>query len=95
MNTFGSRSILSVGKDKFEIYKLASVEKHGVSIGHLPYSLRILLENLLRREDGKAVKADDIRALTSLERQERPGTGDRVYAGARANAGFYRSTRRC
>ncbi len=65
MNTFGSRSILSVGKDKFEIYKLASVEKHGCSIGHLPYSLRILLENLLRREDGKAVKADDIRALTS------------------------------
>ena len=35
------------------------------SIEHLPYSLRILLENLLRREDGKAVKADDVRALTA------------------------------
>ena len=39
---------------------------------HLPYSLRILLENLLRREDGKSVKADDIRALTSWKGKSVP-----------------------
>ena len=65
MNSFGSRSTLRVGSKEFEIYRLDAVEKHGCSIGHLPYSLRILLENLLRREDGKTVKADDVRALTS------------------------------
>ncbi len=64
MNSFGSRSTLRVGSKQYEIYRLSAVEAHGCSIGHLPYSLRILLENLLRREDGKAVKADDVRALT-------------------------------
>ena len=65
MNSFRSRSVLRVGKREFEIYRLDALEKHGCSTGHLPFSLRILLENLLRREDGKSVKADDIRALTS------------------------------
>ncbi len=65
MNSFSSRSILRVGNREFEIYRLDALEKHGCSIRHLPFSLRILLENLLRREDGKSVKADDIRALTS------------------------------
>jgi aconitate hydratase len=65
MNSFGSRSVLRVGHREFEIYRLDALEKHGCGIKHLPYSLRILLENLLRREDGKSVKADDIRALTS------------------------------
>src|SRR5450755_3242106 len=64
MNSFGSRSTLRVGPKEFEIYRLSAVEAHGCSIGHLPYSLRILLAKLLRREDGKAVKADDVRALT-------------------------------
>jgi len=65
MNTFNSRSILRVGKREFEIYRLDALEKQGCATQHLPFSLRILLENLLRREDGKSVKADDIRALTS------------------------------
>ena len=65
MNSFGSRSILRVDKREFEIYRLNELEKQGCSTGHLPFSLRILLENLLRREDGKSVKAGDVRALTS------------------------------
>jgi aconitate hydratase len=65
MNSFSSRSILRAGKREFEVYRLDALEKQGCPIGHLPFSLRILLENLLRREDGKSVKADDIRALTS------------------------------
>ena len=65
MNSFGSRSVLRVGPREFEIYRLDVLEKQGFAARHLPYSLRILLENLLRREDGKTVKADDVRALTS------------------------------
>jgi len=65
MNSFSSRSALRVGKREFEIYRLDALETQGCATQHLPFSLRILLENLLRREDGKAVKADDIRALTS------------------------------
>ena len=65
MNSFGSRSVLRVGKREFEIYRLDALGKQGCATAHLPYSLRILLENLLRREDGKSVKADDVRALTA------------------------------
>jgi aconitate hydratase len=72
MNSFGSRTTLRAGNHEFEIYKLNAVEQHGCSIKHLPYSLRILLENLLRREDGKAVKADDIRALCSWSAKSTP-----------------------
>jgi aconitate hydratase len=72
MNSFGSRSILHVGSKQFEIYRLSAVEAHGCTIKHLPYSLRILLENLLRREDGKAVKADDVRTLTAWNSKSVP-----------------------
>src|SRR5579871_3524384 len=65
MNSFGSRSVLRVGHHEFEIYRLDALEIHGCRTQHLPYSLRILLENLLRREDGTTVKADDVKALTA------------------------------
>ncbi len=72
MNSFGSRSVLRVGNREFEIYRLDVLEKQGCATKHLPYSLRILLENLLRREDGKTVKADDVRALTSWTKHSHP-----------------------
>src|SRR6201997_5524548 len=72
MNSFGSRSVLRVGKREFEIHRLDVLEKQGCKTKHLPYSLRILLENLLRREDGTTVKADDIRALTSWDPKATP-----------------------
>jgi len=72
MNSFGSRSTLRVGDREFEIYRLNAIEQHGCSVKHLPYSLRILLENLLRREDGKEVKADDVRALASWSSKSVP-----------------------
>jgi aconitate hydratase len=64
-NSFGSRSTLRSGAREFEICRLDALDKQGVSTAHLPYSLRILLENLLRHEDGKSVKADEIKALAS------------------------------
>jgi aconitate hydratase len=66
-NSFGSRSVLRVGGHEYEIYSLDALDKQKISTTHLPYSLRILLENLLRTEDGRAVKADDIRALSAWD----------------------------
>jgi len=63
MNSFNSRSTLRVGKLDYEIYRLDALDKQGLSTKHLPYSLRILLENLLRTEDGRNVKKQDIEAL--------------------------------
>jgi aconitate hydratase len=63
-NSFGTRDKLSVGAQSFEIHRLEFLEKHGVGqLAKLPFSLRILLENLLRCEDGRFVHEDDIRAL--------------------------------
>ncbi len=64
-NSFNARDKLSVGAQVFEIYRLEKLEQQGLGpIGNLPFSLRILLENLLRCEDGRFVHADDIRALS-------------------------------
>ncbi len=63
-NSFNTRDKLSVGAQSFEIYRLEKLEQQGLgAISNLPFSLRILLENLLRCEDGRFVHADDIRAL--------------------------------
>src|SRR5690349_11637819 len=73
-NSFGSKSTLDVGERKFEIYKLSALEKAGVKPGRLPFSLRILLENLLRHEDGKQVKEADIRALAGWDPKAAPAS---------------------
>ena len=65
MDSFHSRSTLKVGGKEYEIYRLDALDRQGISTRHLPFSLRILLENLLRTEDGRNVKAEDIRALAS------------------------------
>src|SRR5436305_646012 len=63
MNTFNSRSKLRAGNREYEIYRLDSIDRHVCDTEQLPYSLRILLENLLRTENGRSVTADDIRFL--------------------------------
>ena len=65
MDSFHTHSTLKVGGKEYEIFRLNALDKQGISTKHLPLSLRILLENLLRTEDGRNVKADDIRALAS------------------------------
>jgi aconitate hydratase len=71
-NSFGSRSVLRVGNREFEIYRLDSLEKQGLKMARLPYSLRILLENLLRREDGESVTAEMIRSLAAYSTSQIP-----------------------
>ena len=71
-NSFGARSTLNVGGTDYEIYKLDAVtEGH---VGRLPYSLKILLENLLRFEDGRDVTRDDILALANWNPKATPDT---------------------
>jgi aconitate hydratase len=65
MNSFNSRAALKVGKKDYEIYRLDALDKQGIPTKHLPFSLRILLENLLRCEDGRSVTNEEIRALAA------------------------------
>ncbi|ABF39229.1 aconitase [Candidatus Koribacter versatilis Ellin345] len=67
MNSFDSRAVLRVDGREYEIYRLDALDKQGFNVARLPFSLRILLENLLRREDGRNVKADEIRALAGWD----------------------------
>ncbi|MEZ5312719.1 MAG: aconitate hydratase AcnA [Thermoanaerobaculia bacterium] len=62
-DSFGSHGPLAVVGERFQIARLAALEKHGFSLARLPYALKILLENLLRREDGKVVTGAEIEAL--------------------------------
>src|SRR5438094_1069638 len=62
-NSFGTRARLAVAGRSFEIFRLDALEQRGFAIGRLPYSLKILLENLLRREDGRTVRAEEIERL--------------------------------
>ncbi|MFE5737007.1 aconitate hydratase AcnA [Streptomyces celluloflavus] len=67
-NSFDARSTLRVGDESYEIFKLDKVE----GAARLPYSLKVLLENLLRTEDGANITADHIRALGGWDSQAQP-----------------------
>jgi aconitate hydratase len=71
-NSIGSRTILKVGGRELEIHRLSALEKAGLRPARLPFSLRILLENLLRNEDGRSVKDTDIRTLAAWEPRAEP-----------------------
>jgi aconitate hydratase len=72
VDSFGSRSQLKSGNGTYEVFRLDVLEKKGVSLHRLPYSLRILLENLLRHEDGKSVTAEDIEFLAKWDPKAEP-----------------------
>jgi aconitate hydratase len=72
MNSFDSRSTLSSGNRKYTIYRLAALEARGFNLSRLPFSLKILLENLLRREDGVNVTAADIEFLANWDAKAEP-----------------------
>src|SRR6202142_1091404 len=72
MNSFGSQSTLKVGNKSYEIFRLQALEAKGLALHRLPYSLRVLLENLLRQEDGKSVTANDIEFLAKWKASAEP-----------------------
>ncbi len=71
-NSFGARATFKVGHKEYELYRIDALDKQGISTKHLPFSLRILLENLLRTEDGRNVTPQEIRALASWNKNSKP-----------------------
>ncbi|MCK2242081.1 MULTISPECIES: aconitate hydratase AcnA [unclassified Crossiella] len=69
-DSFGARGTLTVGDASYEVFRLSAVE----GAQRLPYSLKILLENLLRTEDGANITADHVRALGSWDPKADPAT---------------------
>jgi aconitate hydratase len=62
-NSFGSRDVLRVGDRSYAYYRLSALATAGYDLSRLPYAMKILLENLVRNEDGRSVTKDDIAAL--------------------------------
>jgi len=71
-NSFGARASFKVGNKEYELYRIDALDKQGIATRHLPFSLRILLENLLRTEDGGNVTAAEIRALAAWNKNSKP-----------------------
>jgi aconitate hydratase len=71
-DTFGSRATLQVGDRSYEIFRLDALEKAGLDIGRLPFSLKILLENLLRHEHLLADPGRDVEALARWQPKDLP-----------------------
>ena len=61
-NSFDAKATLSVGDRSYEIFRLDALQSK-FDVARLPFSLKILLENLLRNEDGESIRAQDIEAL--------------------------------
>jgi aconitate hydratase len=70
-NSFGARSTLSVGGKDFEIYRLDALQEK-FDVARLPYSIKVLLENVLRLEDGTSVSAADVEAIASWDASAEP-----------------------
>ncbi|HUY28513.1 MAG TPA: aconitate hydratase AcnA, partial [Candidatus Binataceae bacterium] len=62
-NSFGARASLKSGAKSWTIFKLEALERRGFSLAKIPFSIRVMLENVLRREDGVNVTADQVEAL--------------------------------
>jgi aconitate hydratase len=72
-NSFDSRATLSIGDRKIDVFRFDALTKAGVGdVATLPYSIRVLLENLLRCEDGKTVTKSDIEAVASWDPKAKP-----------------------
>ena len=70
--SFGARAALKAAGGTFEIFRLDALERRGLAVARLPYSLRILLENLLRREDGRTVAPAEIERLARWDPKKTP-----------------------
>ncbi len=73
-NSFSTRAILEAAGHTYQIASLAALEEGGHDVSRLPFALRILLENLLRREDGVATTAEDVEAVLGWDPAAEPAT---------------------
>ena len=75
LDSFKCRKTLKVGNKNYVYFSLTAAEKNGLKgTSKLPYSMRVLLENLLRNEDGKTVTRDDIKAVADWLENSAPPT---------------------
>jgi aconitate hydratase len=73
MDTYKSRATLKIGNRSIDLFRLDALSRAGIGdIATLPYSIRVLLENLLRNEDGKTVTKDDIAAVAKWDPTAKP-----------------------
>ena len=70
-DSFGSRSTLEVGGRSYEIHRLDALQER-FDVARLPYSIKVLLENVLRLEDGESVTADDVEAIARWDAKAEP-----------------------
>ncbi|HSU58807.1 MAG TPA: aconitate hydratase AcnA [Bryobacteraceae bacterium] len=73
-NTFATAATLRVDDNEYQIFRLDGLEKHPTraKLSRIPYSIKVLLENLLRFEDGRTVKASDIEYVAKWDRATQP-----------------------
>ncbi len=72
VDSFGAEGALEVGETTYQIYRLSAVRGEGLDVDSLPFSLKVLLENLLRTEDGTEITADDVRAVAGWDADAMP-----------------------
>ena len=72
-NSFDAKATLTVGDREYEIFRLDALQEK-YDVARLPFSLKVLLENLLRNEDGESIRAQDIEALASWDAGAEPST---------------------
>ncbi|CAA9390829.1 MAG: Aconitate hydratase, partial [uncultured Nocardioides sp.] len=71
-DSFGAKGTLDVDGTSYEIYRLDAVSGDGLDVDSLPFSLKVLLENLLRTEDGADITADHVRAIAGWDADAEP-----------------------
>ncbi len=75
-DSFGARTALNAGGRKYTIFSLPALERRGFKLARLPYSIKVMLENVLRREDGVVVTADQVEAVARWQ----PQPGEREFS---------------
>ena len=88
-DSFGARDTLEVSGTEYEIHRLDALQS-SYDVARLPYSIKVLLENALRLEDGESVTQDNIETIAELGRQGRAERGDPLPAGSGPDAGLHR-----
>ncbi len=87
-NSFDARAEIEVGGRSYEIYRLDALQSK-YDVARLPFSLKVLLENLLRNEDGVGVRKEDVENLASWDHTAEPVDRDRLHARPRGDAGLH------
>ncbi len=72
LDSFGAKTNLDVDGKSYEIFRLDAVSGEGLDVASLPFSLKVLLENLLRTEDGSDITADDVKAIAGWDADADP-----------------------